>query len=782
MVVQAISDKKKSITNLLTKNNREFNEIFFQIHQNRGEHDVITIKALYPPDNEGKRRLYWIFASAFLLELKNISDHQLVLNLALQDGVTLIRWVDIFKSDDLVSKTRHFQKDPSIPALGIAVVLSRSIELNCRTRLRRDYKNPLRLSIYEKLDKREQLSISETKGKFNEEKKELITAIKSTGCTGRVLVAKDILFLFKRVNKFKHGDLAFFRNKNLLQNWIQIKNVPQKPLVDFPFQRDLPVSIPLGSSTRDPRHQVGFPVLEDKRVLITGGTADSRMILALKAAAAIDKGVIVFDLSDNLTTNLESWKVVLDRTASTIEPGNDLNINVFDLTPPRKINTASVVGYKAYRMAAFLVHASQTDDYYRLVDHVQALLSSSYGMAGTNTVTCDKLIDVLESGTSPLRSNSAKEELVTVLVNSLKDYPEINAPAAISLVDLIQKASNNIWLRFTYQPLRIKLALVLWLLHELAMNGIENYTIIIEGIEQLLPVSRSPDKNRVIVNDILPLFQQIALNNHVFLCCDVIERLHQNVFYSVNNAVYLKLTSDNAWKTVKSRHGFKIEAFQFETLKKIDNQGFLVREDRSDVPLVLNINNSEEELVKLVKKLSMINNRKITKAETGTKPVLLEKSDITKKEQDTAEFFFNRTGLILEPLPDDELVAQSYLETCQLLMHKKAVEENELRLLLAGMIDTKYRSLLDTNGTDTDDQAVIHHTPSSIDLGELEKPVNGLVSSLAKSNYFSVQYTEKVGTRKYWSLKNQGSKFIRLHLENFKYLLVHTDDFSLAGA
>jgi len=102
----------------------------FQIQELRGESDILLIKSLYPPDSSGNRKLYWTFMSAFLIEIKNIADHELVLNLVFQHNVTLVRWVEIFRSDEIMFDKRFPQSDPIIPALGTCALISEKVELS----------------------------------------------------------------------------------------------------------------------------------------------------------------------------------------------------------------------------------------------------------------------------------------------------------------------------------------------------------------------------------------------------------------------------------------------------------------------------------------------------------------------------------------------------------------------------------------------------------------------------------------------------------------------------
>jgi len=755
-------------------------KISHYFHELRGIKNVMLVKSLYPPGKDGSRKFYWTFVAAFLIELKNVSNARLVLNLASQEHVTLVRWVDIYRYEELNPKNPRYHKDQTVPALGIAATITYSVELDgSNVTIKKSLTNPFKRKLVYKPSSEGKKAIKEAKEKFTAEWQQLQLLVKSTGCSSRKLATREIIGLFTDINRFGTREKTFFKNNDLLKQYLSLTNIPNVPLADFPFQKDLPVAIPLGYAPQSPSHPVGFPGLVDKRVLFAGGTNGVRMELALKAAANTLQRIIVLDLTRN-TARREDWYKLLSENSTILEPGNEFNLNVFNLTAPPQVSTASITAYKSGLMATFLIHASQMDEHYRIRDHVQALLSSTYGSSGTNTITCNKLLEQLESGTSALRPNSPQESQVNVLINSFKDYSEINAPIPTNINDILSK-EGHVWLRHPYQPLSIRMLVVLWFIHELAATGASGNCIIINGLRELVPATRQPNKFQLIVDAILPLLNDLALNNHLFFCSELVASLHASVFLPLQNSVYLKLPSDNEWQAIRSKHAFRLESDKFENLKKLENQAFLVREDRSSVPLVFNIDRSDSARESLSRLLSAGNKQGIEPSasvtnEQGTKKQVVD--------------LFNQTGT-MDPrieLPKDVLEATAFLEACRLLDRKKSVESSEIETLLAKLIDPHYnppvRKVLDWDDPDLAGNKSNQHSRKreTNTLGALEKPVKELTTVLAKSNLFSIQIIEKRYKRMNWSLKQLGTVFYDWHRENSRYLMVNTGNFSLVKA
>ncbi|MFW9996962.1 MAG: hypothetical protein ACFFD4_33275 [Candidatus Odinarchaeota archaeon] len=727
----------------------------FQIQEMRGEPDSLIIKAFLSSNKSEIHKLFWVFASAYFIKLNNVTNHQIVLNLALQPDVTLVRWVNIFKSDEPVTKNHQLQnRGQTIPGIGVCVLVTRHVELSDKQlTVHRSFPIPFRKKLAFDLTGDEQARINNCKRDFDNNKAKILSSIKSTSCNAINLKNKEILSLFKRIN-FKPEDLNFFIGKQVLLNWLSVTNVPSKPVLDFPFHA-MPVSIPLGRSSRDKRYSVGFPELQNRIVLISGGHKDTRLALALKSASHLKNKVIIIDL----LSNGSEFEPIFGSYFHKISPGNP-NISIFSLTPPPGINTAAINAYKSNCMASILIHSSQIDEYYRARDHVQAVLGSAYNNAGTNTIACTKIIDEIENATSQLRSNSPREDQVLMLVNSFADFIEINSPKPVSIQDLLD-TKTHVWLHFNYQPMRIRIATVLWFLHEAVMNQVENCSFIIKNIEELANNTRNPEKNRLIVHELLPLLGQLAIRNHVFLTCNMIERLHHDAFLSVRNSIHLKISSDDAWRLIKSKYGFKIESEQFEALKKLTDQGFLVREDRQEIPFIMDIDLSENELYSISSKLKA---SKVKNIFPSSK--IARNGQFTSRSrelQDSKEFFFNRIGVEDSQieLPDDPVVARSCLEICHLLVINKTASETDIKKLIAGM--------------KTDMEQL--NLPENRKFVEIDETVK----ILAKSGYFSTQYIERA-KHSVWALKAQGDAFYRRHVENYRHLLTNIDNFSIPSA
>ncbi|MFW9991181.1 MAG: hypothetical protein ACFFD4_03900 [Candidatus Odinarchaeota archaeon] len=789
--------------------------VTFQFHETRGLGDVLVVKALYPPV-DGIRRLFWVFVAAYLVEVKNVSNPKLLLNIASHERVSLVRWVDIYKYSEINPKSSRFNKDRTIPGLGVVAVLTVPVELtggNARTR--RSLTNPFRKIITSKLATDDKRAVRAAKDEFLAYRDHLISLIKATGSLSTALSPESVLNLFRNINCFDYKSKAFFRDHEILKKYLALDSVPHVPFVDFPYQQ-VPVALPVGISPLNST-LVGFSHLIDRRLLIAGGSSTERMFLALKFAASTGLRVLVLDLQRG-TENISAhdWQAVLANCATVYEPGNDCNINAFSLTAPNTVSTASVTAYKADRMSSYLIHSSDMDEYYRIGDHVRSLFSAGYGSAGTNTITCNKLLELIESGLSALRPNSQQEELVTVLVDSFKDYPEINAPVAVPVTSLVRDGSFHSWIRFTYQSLPVRRLVTLWVLHEMLANGLEGYCLIINGLDNLAHTTNKANKYQLINEEIRSLLDGLAGRNVLVTCSDRISSIHDNIFLSLKNAMYLRTASDNDWEAIRKKHGFTIESSKFETLKKLENQAVLFREDRLSTPFVLWIGADqtahemlEHELVRTSRKEDK-EIREKTFAQTEAVPSRkLSKYGFTDKfthgssrgSARLSERYFNRTG-IEDPsldLPSDMLNARAFLEISEFLADKQSAGASEIELLLTKLIDPSYQPMTrkknitrdplsnSQNNTFAIKKTAKRSKQRSESLNsslpeELAEGIKRLASLLAKSNFFSVQFIEKRHEKMNWSLKQQGAVFYEFHRENYRYLLLQAAGFTLTGA
>ncbi|MHA2296397.1 MAG: hypothetical protein ACXAEU_08370 [Candidatus Hodarchaeales archaeon] len=760
-----------SVTTPITESSRQ--RVTFQFQQARGDDGILVIKALYPTTASGSRKLFHVFVAAVVIELNNVTDAKLLLNLASEERVTLVRWVDIYRYDDINPKSSKFNKDRTIPGLGIAAILKEPVELSpVKLSTRRSMSYPFKKVITSKISKIDKLALKKGKERFLYARKRLIELVKSTGSIATPLKSEKILSLFQNICDIGYEDKSFFKDQSILRQYLALDNIPHVPHADFPFQKDLPVDLPLGPSPVNPVHEVGFPRLIDQRLLIAGGDMTTRMTQALKIAASTGQRVIVLDLSrNNGQIPANSWQEVLATCSTSREPGNDCNVNVYNLTAPDHLNIASMTAYKSSRMASYMIHSSQMDEYYRIGDHARSLLSTAYGSAGSNTVTANKLLELLESGVGALRPNSTQEEMVTVLVDSYKDYPEINSPVPVTIGTFLGTISGHSWIRFSYQGLPVRKLVALWAMHEIIANGFAGFSIIINGVENLAPATIKANKYQIINEEIRSLINEMATSNTVIMCSERVANLHDSIFLPVQNAVYLKI-ADLDWQAIRKKHGFKIESERFETLKKLERQAFLVREDRSSTPFVFNLlpeNKILSDIKNRLLKTTEINKGHVSIRDGLTRDVTRDhrgnKSLSSRSDQSIPERYFNRTG-VEDPsllLPYIIPTARAFLEVCQFLDSQKSVEEQQIKLLLAKIVDPSFtptsdRSVYwDRNDRKKDDSLKEKKRDYSPLPERLEEPVKLLSSKLTKSNFFSTQFIEKRRKRMNWSIKQQGS-------------------------